>query len=65
MVEQDELSFALTVRRVGNSKGGVIPQDMTEKLGIQAGDTLELKILKIGRKFYSKEEETQSLNTEG
>lgn len=33
----------VTVRKIGNSEGIIIPKEVLDRLGVSAGDTLELK----------------------
>ncbi|SIP94951.1 putative addiction module antidote [Rhizobium sp. RU20A] len=33
----------VTVRKIGNSEGIIIPKDMLESLGVKAGDTLQVE----------------------
>lgn len=33
----------ITVRKIGNSEGIIIPKDILEDLGVKAGDTLQLE----------------------
>jgi len=32
----------VTVRRIGNSEGIIIPKEVLERMGVKAGDTLDL-----------------------
>lgn len=34
----------VTIRKIGNSEGVIIPKDVLQGLGLKAGDTLQLKI---------------------
>ena len=33
----------VTIRKIGNSEGVIIPKEVLEKLGLRSGDTLELR----------------------
>ncbi len=33
----------VTLRKIGNSEGIIIPKDVLDRLGLKAGDTLELR----------------------
>lgn len=33
----------VSIRKIGNSEGVIIPKEMLERLGLKAGDTLEIK----------------------
>jgi putative addiction module antidote len=33
----------VTIRKIGNSEGIIIPKDVLNRLGLKAGDTLELR----------------------
>ena len=33
----------VTIRKIGNSEGVIIPKEVLEKLGLKSGDTLELR----------------------
>lgn len=33
----------VTIRKIGNSEGVIIPKDVLQSLGLKAGDTLQLK----------------------
>jgi len=33
----------VTIRKIGNSEGVIIPKEVLEKLGLRSGDTLEVR----------------------
>jgi putative addiction module antidote len=33
----------VTIRKIGNSEGVILPKDVLQNLGLKAGDTLELR----------------------
>lgn len=38
----------VTIRKIGNSEGVIIPKEMLERLGLKAGDELQLRELSDG-----------------
>lgn len=34
----------VTIRKIGNSEGVIIPKEMLDRLGLKAGDALELRV---------------------
>jgi putative addiction module antidote len=34
----------VTIRKIGNSEGVIIPKDVLERLGLKAGDSLDLEV---------------------
>jgi putative addiction module antidote len=39
-----EAAVNITVRKIGNSEGIIIPKDVLERVGVRAGDSLELRV---------------------
>ncbi|TCR92957.1 AbrB/MazE/SpoVT family DNA-binding domain-containing protein [Rhizobium sp. BK376] len=34
----------VTIRKIGNSEGVIIPKELLEQLGVQAGDELDIRV---------------------
>lgn len=45
----------VTIRKIGNSEGVIIPKEILDRLGLKAGDTLELREHKNGIELVHEE----------
>ena len=45
----------VTIRKIGNSEGVIIPKEILDRLGLKAGDTLELRERKDGIELIQEE----------